>query len=375
GIPVAIGFLASLLGLGGISDKIKSVIHAIQEPIHNVISKVLGVVLKPFKWIGNKIKAGAKWAKKKLQQGVAFVKDKAKQGMAFVKGKAAKLFGKGDGETDRSAAVKAKAHERLAARINGPLESEGQLKAIAGGVLAELRPEGLKELTVRPKAEEPGRYDVLAAASAKTTVFSAAVVTAVKDHKIAAIRAEIETLLSDPILYRGRRGRNDGREPAKGPIPPDEEDRDGIQAHGIDYGCHHQGLHGINCGETGEIKGGKKEADLSPKELRDLHKRQEAVYNIWVTNKYSEKREPRAQPNYIPDHQPPSKLIVSVPGNPALQVIDWAGGQWLYPQCPAHSGEQGRLMAQILRKWNELRALEHPNPPKPFPSDRWQRTQ
>ncbi len=81
GIPVAIGFLASLLGLGGISDKIKSIIHAIQEPIHNVISKVLGVVLKPFKWIGNKIKAGAAWAKKKLQQGVAFVKAKAKHGV------------------------------------------------------------------------------------------------------------------------------------------------------------------------------------------------------------------------------------------------------------------------------------------------------
>src|SRR6202011_6200544 len=52
GIPVAIGFLASLLGLGGISDKIKSIIHAIQEPIHNIIGKVLGVVLKPFKWLG-----------------------------------------------------------------------------------------------------------------------------------------------------------------------------------------------------------------------------------------------------------------------------------------------------------------------------------
>jgi hypothetical protein len=86
-IPVAIGFLASLLGLGGISEKIRSIIHAIQEPIHKMISKVLNVVLKPFKWIGNKIKQGAAWAKKKVTQGVAFVKGKAQAGIAAIKSK------------------------------------------------------------------------------------------------------------------------------------------------------------------------------------------------------------------------------------------------------------------------------------------------
>ena len=167
-IPVAIGFLASLLGLGGISDKIKSVIQAIQEPIHNIISKVLGVVLKPFKWIGNKIKQGAGWAKKKLEQGVTYVKEKAKAGVAFVKGKAAGLFGKG--ETEQSTKVKAKAHEELTSRLARPPENEDQLRAIVGEVFNNLRPEGLKELTIRPSAEEPGKYDILAAASAKTKV-------------------------------------------------------------------------------------------------------------------------------------------------------------------------------------------------------------
>jgi len=172
-IPVAIGFLASLLGLGGISDKIKSVIQAIQEPIHDVIGKVLNVVLKPFKWIGNKIKQGAAWAKKKLTQGVAFVKDKAKAGVAFVKGKAAKLFGKGD--SDASAAVKAKAHQLLASRITHPLANYEELQLVASGVLNQLRPEGLKELTVRPRASTPGTFDILAAASEKEKVFEATV--------------------------------------------------------------------------------------------------------------------------------------------------------------------------------------------------------
>ena len=104
GIPVAIGFLASLIGLGGLADKIKGIIQRIQEPIHAVITKVLHVVLKPFKFIAGKVKAGVSWAKAKAQQGVAFVKAKAKQGVAWakkkvqqgvtwVKGKARGLFG------------------------------------------------------------------------------------------------------------------------------------------------------------------------------------------------------------------------------------------------------------------------------------------
>jgi ppGpp synthetase/RelA/SpoT-type nucleotidyltranferase len=202
GIPVAIGFLASLLGLGGISDKIRTIIHAIQEPIHNIISKVLGVVLKPFKWIGNKIKQGAAWAKKKLQQGVAFVKTKAKQGVALVKGKVGGLFGRG--ESEQSQKVKARAHERLAERITHPMANEAQLKAVAAGVLAELRPDGLKELKVRPSRTEEGRYDFLAAASPETPVFEAkTTVSAAEDLHLrqeakAAVNAAINPI--DPDL-------------------------------------------------------------------------------------------------------------------------------------------------------------------------------
>jgi hypothetical protein len=131
-IPVAIGFLASLLGLGGISDKIRSIIQAIQEPIHNLISKVLGVVLKPFKWIGDKVKAGAAWAKNKVQQGVAFVKDKAKAGVAFVKGKAAALFGKGR-ESEESDAQ----HEEKVSAGLAEIDVEERGYATSGAITRE----------------------------------------------------------------------------------------------------------------------------------------------------------------------------------------------------------------------------------------------
>jgi hypothetical protein len=41
GIPVVIGFLASLLGIGGISEKIKSVIETIRKPINAAIDWVI----------------------------------------------------------------------------------------------------------------------------------------------------------------------------------------------------------------------------------------------------------------------------------------------------------------------------------------------
>jgi hypothetical protein len=171
GIPVAIGFLASLLGLGGISDKIKSIIHAIQEPIHNIIGKVLGVVLKPFKWIGNKIKQGAAWAKKKVEQGVTYVKEKAKAGVAFVKGKAANLFAKK--ETPESKAVKEEAHRRLGERTRRPFENYVGLHAAVAAVEEELRPQGLERLTLTPaRSGPPGSYGIVAVASPPTVVGS-----------------------------------------------------------------------------------------------------------------------------------------------------------------------------------------------------------
>jgi hypothetical protein len=171
-IPVAIGFLASLLGLGGISDKIREIIHAIQEPIHNIISKVLGVVLKPFKWIGNKIKAGAGWAKHKLQQGVAYVKDKAKAGAAFVKGKVKGVFGKG--ETEQSLAVKEKAKTDVVALTKQKYQSVEQFDAALAGVYAKYKPEGLKSLAVRGvDAQDAGKpFAITAAASAEVPLVS-----------------------------------------------------------------------------------------------------------------------------------------------------------------------------------------------------------
>jgi hypothetical protein len=167
GIPVAIGFLASLLGLGGISDKIKSIIHAIQEPIHNIIGKVLGVVLKPFKWIGNKVKQGAAWAKKKVEQGVTYVKEKAKAGVAYVKGKAKTLFGRDEkGQTSNAQAdrVKEKALGEVDEQARGQ-STFGGFRNILAKIRAHLAPSGLKTLSATVRDERSMAIDVAASAS------------------------------------------------------------------------------------------------------------------------------------------------------------------------------------------------------------------
>ncbi|MGW5721617.1 phage tail protein [Amycolatopsis sp. NPDC003865] len=57
-LPMVLGFLASLLGLGGISEKIKSVLEKIQAPVGKVVDSVVGTVVKAGKKVWSKLKRG-----------------------------------------------------------------------------------------------------------------------------------------------------------------------------------------------------------------------------------------------------------------------------------------------------------------------------
>ena len=60
-LPLVLGFLASLLGLGGISEKIKTILETVQKPIMSVVDKVIGTAVK----YGKKFISGAKALGKK----------------------------------------------------------------------------------------------------------------------------------------------------------------------------------------------------------------------------------------------------------------------------------------------------------------------
>ncbi|MFJ7214215.1 hypothetical protein [Amycolatopsis sp. NPDC098790] len=70
-LPMVLGFLASLLGLGGISEKIKSVLEKVQAPVGKVIDSVVGTVVKAGKKVWSKLKRGGA----SVAEGVKGLKD------------------------------------------------------------------------------------------------------------------------------------------------------------------------------------------------------------------------------------------------------------------------------------------------------------
>jgi hypothetical protein len=151
-VPVLLGFLADLIGLGGITSKIKEIIDKVRQPIDKALSKLVG-------WIADKAKAGIAWLKKKGQQAVGAVK----QGLGI-----GQPDQKPAGETDQSAAVKQKAHQMLAARTSQPLSSFDQLQSVSMDVLNQLRAEGLKSLRI--EAVSDTKYGIYAEASPETKI-------------------------------------------------------------------------------------------------------------------------------------------------------------------------------------------------------------
>ncbi|MEA5361499.1 hypothetical protein VA596_18290 [Amycolatopsis sp., V23-08] len=59
-LPMVLGFLASLLGLGGISEKIKSILEKVQAPVGKVIDTVVGTIVKAGKKVWSKLKGKGK---------------------------------------------------------------------------------------------------------------------------------------------------------------------------------------------------------------------------------------------------------------------------------------------------------------------------
>lgn len=140
GIPVIIGFLASLLGLGGISDKIKSVIEAIRKPIGEAIDWVIHKAV-------SLLKAGGK----------------------FIAG----LFGGKDKETDKEKGKevgdpKNIAREALLNRL-GSETTLDKADSVVPAIRQELRPIGLQELEIGPE-EEDGSRPIYAAASLRKII-------------------------------------------------------------------------------------------------------------------------------------------------------------------------------------------------------------
>jgi hypothetical protein len=145
-VPILIGFLASVIGLGGIGQKIREILEKLQKPVNKALDfviktglKVAAPIIRAVKGIGGKIKAG-------VAKGKAWVKGKVDAGKKWVKGKAA--AGK-EASTNKLSpkAVKAKAKEMLSGRL---LKNGEEARSALNDVYGQLHPVGLKGLRLVP---------------------------------------------------------------------------------------------------------------------------------------------------------------------------------------------------------------------------------
>ena len=182
-LPLAISFLASLLGLGGVADKVRSVIDKVRAPVTRAIDKVItGVVkrarklfAKPKKWIKDKLRKGKQWAKDKYEKGKNWAKDKARSVKDRFTGKDKDKGDDAASSSDEGKDVKRQAGIELRKRAAGPLASVDALREIVAGILSDLRPKGLKDMRAVASKGEPGTYDVYATASPTDKVGEASV--------------------------------------------------------------------------------------------------------------------------------------------------------------------------------------------------------
>ena len=183
-VPIIIGFFASVIGLGGVGQKIREIVGALQKPINKALDfviktglKLAGPIIRGVKGISGKVKAkvaaGTAWAKGKVAAGKQRLRDLA----AFLPGAAA--F-RGGGEAHRIWIEQA-APRRIMVASN-PTEA-GALISYYGGVV-----DGLPETEAR---------DRVAKADLRAQVAKAR-----EDQARLRLEVDAVTTMGDPTVVR-----------------------------------------------------------------------------------------------------------------------------------------------------------------------------
>ncbi|WLQ37800.1 hypothetical protein P8A18_32105 [Streptomyces castrisilvae] len=154
-VPLLIGFLASLLGIGSLAAKVKSVFHAVARPVNRAIDKIVNFIVK---------KGKALWLK--------------------LKGSRSKTEKAEEKDTEKSIDVKKQARDQLAPHTSKPLPTKSALDSAVSSTFNRLRPKGLKQLHTESAGGDPERFSVIAKASPPEPVAQATVELTSKDYKL-----------------------------------------------------------------------------------------------------------------------------------------------------------------------------------------------
>lgn len=173
-IPMVISGLASLLGLGGIAEKIKSILETIQKPVGKVVDKIIGGVVKVGKKLLGKLKK--------------------------------------NGDDPKSEQVKEEAATRVRA-LDGHVDDLAGLQKQVATIAAALRPQGLKSLRLVPASAE-GTYDLVAEASPAS---KKAKVKVSRDQR-ATVTVNAQVTFDKPPVIAERFGRAAAKDASGKPI-------------------------------------------------------------------------------------------------------------------------------------------------------------
>ncbi|MFF8617195.1 hypothetical protein ACF07K_31740, partial [Streptomyces sp. NPDC015350] len=161
-VPLLIGFLASLLGIGNLANKVKSVFHAVAKPVNRAIDKIINLITKKGKALWNKLKQNKKDVR--------------------------------NDETPNSRNVKREARRLLAGPTSSPMPTESHLDMAIKKTLEALRPQGLKSLR-KKKGENSTSFKVVARASAPEEVAAATVASSPENAQEKKYEEEIKKYL------------------------------------------------------------------------------------------------------------------------------------------------------------------------------------
>jgi hypothetical protein len=120
-VPLIIGFLASVIGLGGIGAKVREIVQSLQKPVNKALDfvintglKLAGPIIRGLKGVSGKVKA-------KVAAGQAWVKGKASAAKAKLRDLAALIPGmskfRGGGESHQVWIEKGAAHRVMVASV------------------------------------------------------------------------------------------------------------------------------------------------------------------------------------------------------------------------------------------------------------------
>jgi hypothetical protein len=148
-IPIIIGFLASVIGLGGIGEKIRKIVETLQKPVN----KALDLVIKTGLQLAGPIIRGIKGVSGK-------VKAKVAAGKAWVKEQGARLRGRGETTPEDRAAhrrigLAAAAEMKAVPSEAGPGELRAQAKRVEQTFSPQVRGKArLRIVFARPEASD-----------------------------------------------------------------------------------------------------------------------------------------------------------------------------------------------------------------------------